>query len=150
MRKRHLLAAALTGTLAGALGVAAPAGAAEAAGGTDGPDAVTVTGGHLAKDGTVTVTGTYRCQPPAPGATVFVGSDLSQGGHEDGIGGTQAVCDGREHSYANTGETTPGTYHPGPAQLSASLIALVQNGYGVPMPQSMASAGRPITLTAAK
>jgi hypothetical protein len=147
MRKRHALAAVLTGTLAGALGAAAPAAAsADRAHDASGPDAVAVTGGHLAADGTVTVTGHYRCLPPQPGAAVYIGSDLTQGGHEDGIGGTQAVCDGRTHTFANSGQTTPGTYKPGPAQLSASLVALTHGPEGALMPQELATAERPITL----
>ncbi|WNM30838.1 DUF6299 family protein [Streptomyces sp. Li-HN-5-11] len=115
--------------LLGTLGVAAaallltapatPASAAPAA-----AETVTVAPAvRLAADGTVTVSGTYRCT----GATgpAFVTTTLSQSTATTryGIGGTRAVCDGAQHSYVNRGKPST-TLKPGAAHVEATVMEL--------------------------
>ncbi|WP_267244752.1 DUF6299 family protein [Streptomyces sp. PR69] len=70
-----------------------------------GSDAVTLDPeGQLAADGTVTLSGSYRCSPLHHGRTVLVGATLIQGDVHYGVGGTVAHCDGREHSWRHTGQ----------------------------------------------
>jgi hypothetical protein len=68
--------------------------------------------GRIASDGTVTLSGTYRCT----GGTgpVFVSSSVSQGSLSvrHGIGGTRAVCDGLAHAWTNTGKPSPVPSNP--------------------------------------
>ncbi|MFF5515385.1 DUF6299 family protein [Streptomyces coeruleorubidus] len=121
MRLRPLLGAAagaalllLTGT------AAAPATAAPTP-----HEAVTVDKvGKIAADGTVTLSGTYRCQ--STGGPVFVSSSVSQGDSTTsyGIGGTRAVCDGAKHRWVNKGRPMPGTLVPGAARAEATLMEL--------------------------
>jgi hypothetical protein len=80
--------------------------------------------GRIAADGTVTLSGTYRCA----GSTgpVFVGSSIGQGSSNVryGIGGTSAVCDGKEHRRQNSGKPSPGTPEAGRAHVEATLMEL--------------------------
>ncbi|MET7315076.1 MULTISPECIES: DUF6299 family protein [Streptomyces] len=80
-----------------------------------------------AADGTLTISGTYRCT----GATglVFVSSDIGRPDStlRHGIGGTHAVCDGAEHTWSNTGKPV----HPldaGPARVQVSVVELNSHG----------------------
>lgn len=63
--------------------------------------------GRIAADGSVTLSGTYRCTGGS--GPVFVSSTVSQSDPSArfGVGGTRAVCDGLEHRWVNTG--TPDT-----------------------------------------
>ncbi|MEU6842625.1 DUF6299 family protein [Streptomyces sp. NPDC046716] len=138
---------AVLGTVTGAalLLLAAPAavGAAEPA------ESVTVTPtGTVAADGTVTLTGTYRCT--AGLAPVFVSASVRQtsDGPRRGIGGTLADCDGREHTWQNTGQVPVGTVEPGAAQVEATVMELRPQG-GLPLPHFHASREQSVTLTAA-
>ncbi|MGC0329004.1 hypothetical protein RKD23_001994 [Streptomyces sp. SAI-170] len=103
-----------------------PAGSATA----DPYESVTVdTTGRIAPDGTVTLAGTYRCS--GAGGPVFVSSSVgqSQPSVRYGIGGTQAVCDGLEHRWSNSGRPQPGALKPGAARVEATLMELSpQNG----------------------
>lgn len=106
MRVRPLLgttAGAALLLLAGA--TAAPATASAAA-----PyETVTVDAvGRITADGTVTLSGTYRCRSAV--GPVFVSSSVSQGVSTTryGIGGTRAVCDGVKHRWVNTGRPHAG------------------------------------------
>ncbi|MFC8428105.1 DUF6299 family protein [Streptomyces sp. NPDC057253] len=102
--------------------------------------------GRIAADGTVTLSGTYRCT----GSTgpVFVSSSVGQGSSSvrQGIGGTRAVCDGVEHVWANTGKPTPGSLEPGQARVEATLMELSPQG-GLPLPRFHALGQQDITLT---
>src|SRR5437660_12068457 len=51
--------------------------------------------GRVAGDGTVTLTGSYRCLADTAERTVYVSADLRQKDKNTGIGSTTAVCDGR-------------------------------------------------------
>ncbi|MEU6350394.1 DUF6299 family protein [Streptomyces sp. NPDC047072] len=101
--------------------------------------------GRIAEDGTVTLSGTYRCT----GGTgpVFVSSAVGQRSPSVryGIGGTRAVCDGMEHAWENTGKPTPGALEPGAAYVDATLMELRPEG-GVPLPRFHATEKQDITL----
>ncbi|POX51612.1 DUF6299 family protein [Streptomyces sp. Ru72] len=102
--------------------------------------------GYLAPDGTLTLSGTYRCAG-GTGGPVFVSSSISQGDHrvQHGVGGTLAVCDGIVHRWTNS-ETRRGAYTPGPAQVEATLTEL--NGSGLPLPRFRAVLQQDVNLTA--
>ncbi|GGN00371.1 DUF6299 family protein [Streptomyces fuscichromogenes] len=146
MPVRPLLAAALC-SAALLCAAVAPATAAPA---TAGPgESVTVDPtGRLAPDGTVTLSGTYTCA----GGTgpVFISSSLSQDSpnHRHGIGGTQAVCDGAEHRWENTGKVTSEKLAPGAAHVEATITELSPSG-GLPLPSFHAVDQQDITLTRA-
>ncbi|MEV0225284.1 DUF6299 family protein [Streptomyces sp. NPDC050704] len=101
--------------------------------------------GQVAADGTVTLSGTYRCT----GATgpVFVSSSLGQGDSRvrKGVGGTAALCDGAEHRWTNTDRTEPGRFKPGAARVEATLMEL-RSGGGLPLPHFHASQQQDVTL----
>lgn len=78
--------------------------------------------GTVAEDGVVTVSGTYRCSPERAGV-VFVATKLRQGETEASISGSQAVCDGAEHTWTNT-DTPAVTFAPGSARGEATLLEL--------------------------
>ncbi|EYT83262.1 hypothetical protein CF54_08415 [Streptomyces sp. Tu 6176] len=142
--------------LLGALGLAAAAlllsapHAATAADGTGtetGTDTVTVDPtARLAADGTVTLSGTYRCT--GADGPVFVSSALSRNDSPTryGIGGTRAVCDGARHTWSNTG-TPANALDPGAARVEATVMELTTRG-GLPlMPRFHAVGQRDVTLT---
>ncbi|MGN3960218.1 DUF6299 family protein [Streptomyces sp. WAC8370] len=103
--------------------------------------------GRIAADGSVTLTGTYRCT----GGTgpVFVSSSVSQSDPSVryGVGGTRAVCDGLEHRWANTGTPDQVVLKPGAAQVEATLMELRPMGI-VPLPSFHARQTQDVTLTA--
>ncbi|MFG2331856.1 DUF6299 family protein [Streptomyces sp. NPDC048604] len=139
MRVRHLL-----GTVAAALLLAgaATAHAAPLAAG----DGVSVDpAGGLAADGTVTLTGTYRCLDDSAGP-VFVSSTLVQGERSQGIGGTRAVCDGQVHSWTNSSVVHDPVYRPGAAQVQATLMQLTTEAMGLPLPGFRAVENSDVTL----
>lgn len=102
--------------------------------------------GRIAADGTVTLSGTYRCT----GGTgpVFVSSSVGQRSPSvrQGIGGTRAVCDGIDHVWQNTGKPTPGSLEPGAAHVEATVMELSPQG-GLLMPRFHATGQQDITLT---
>lgn len=102
--------------------------------------------GRIAEDGTVTLSGTYRCT----GGTgpVFVSSSVGKrsASVRHGIGGTRAVCDGTEHRWENTGKPSPSTLEPGEAHVEATLMELDPSG-GLPLPRFHAAEQQDITLT---
>lgn len=103
--------------------------------------------GRIATDGTVTLSGTYRCS----GGTgpVFVSSSVGQRSPSvrQGIGGTRAVCDGVEHVWENTGKPTAGSLEPGEAEVEATVMELSPQG-GLPLPRFHAAERQDVTLTA--
>ncbi|WP_369195335.1 DUF6299 family protein [Streptomyces djakartensis] len=144
MRPRSLLGAAAGAALLLLTGAAAAPATASA---TAPADSVTVDAtGRIAADGTVTLTGTYRCA--SAGGPVFVGSSVSQGVSTTryGIGGTRAVCDGAEHRWVNTGRPMPGSLVPGAARVEATLMELRLFG-GLPLPSAHATSAQAVTLT---
>jgi hypothetical protein len=102
--------------------------------------------GRIADDGTVTLSGTYRCT----GGTgpVFVSSSVGQDSPSvrHGIGGTRALCDGLDHPWENTGKPSPGALKPGQARVEATLMELSPDA-GIPLPRFHALQRQDITLT---
>ncbi|WP_060906191.1 DUF6299 family protein [Streptomyces scabiei] len=100
--------------------------------------------GSVAPDGTVTLSGTYRCL--GANGPVFVSSSLQQGDSRvrKGVGGSSAVCDGAEHTWTNTDRAEPGRYVPGPARVEATVTEL--SGGGLPLPRFHAVRQQDITL----
>ncbi|ANP50110.1 hypothetical protein J2Z21_001184 [Streptomyces griseochromogenes] len=84
--------------------------------------------GVIASDGTVTLSGTYRCS----GATglAFVSSSIAQSepGVTHGIGGTLAECDGAEHHWENSGKISPNPFKAGKAHVQATVTELRPGG----------------------
>lgn len=70
--------------------------------------------GRVAADGTITLSGTYRCV--AGRGPVYVSSSIEQDGRRRSVGGTRAVCDGEVHPWtnkgpwSNKGRVTPATH----------------------------------------
>ncbi|OIK27413.1 DUF6299 family protein [Streptomyces malaysiense] len=133
---------ALAAALGGAALLALAAGPVHAAPG----ESVTVDPvGRLAVDGTVTLTGTYRCT----GGTgpVFVTSALSRRDPrvEHGVGGTLARCDGSTHTWADSGTVTGETLRPGTAHVQATVMELRPAGL-VPLPVFHAHADQDVIL----
>lgn len=120
--------------------------AASAAGAVHDPsETVTVDRtGYVAPDGTLTLSGTYRCLGGS--GPVFVSSSLRQGDSRvrKGVGGSSAVCDGAEHTWTHTDRAEPGRYLPGPARVDATVIEL--SGGGLPLPRFHAMRQQDITL----
>ena len=118
-----LTAAAGAALLLGTVAAAPPAAAAPG-------ETVTISGtGHITDDGKVTLSGTYRCT----GATgeVFVASSISQAaepGKRYPIGGTRAVCDGKEHRWVNSGHVQGATLKAGSAHVEATVMELRPGG----------------------
>lgn len=102
--------------------------------------------GSIAPDGTVTLSGTYRCLGNSGAA--FVSSSVSQGDPalRHGIGGTRAVCDGMEHPWQNSGKPSSDPVAPGAARVEATVMELSSGG-GLPLPRFHAVRDQDITLT---
>lgn len=100
--------------------------------------------GHVAQDGALTLSGTYRCL--GGNGPVLVSSSLQQGdsGVRKGVGGTSAVCDGADHTWTNTDMADPGRFQPGRARVEATLTEL--SGGGLPLPRFHAVRQQDITL----
>ncbi|MEU6975765.1 DUF6299 family protein [Streptomyces sp. NPDC046371] len=135
MRARLAVA---TGTLLALTAATAHAGPA---------DVVTVDAqGTIAADGTVSLSGAYRCTDDSAGP-VYVSSTLVQGATSAGIGGTQAVCDGQVHPWTNSAVVKDPAYRPGDARVEAALMQLVPGGeLGLPLPEFLAEEDRDIEL----
>ncbi|MGW8066371.1 DUF6299 family protein [Streptomyces ziwulingensis] len=138
--------AALATAAGAALLLAAPAATAAAHDARHVTESVTVDPtGRIAADGSVTLSGTYRCT--AGTGPVFVSSSVSQGDPSVryGIGGTRAVCDGLEHRWINTGTPSENALKPGAAHVEATLLELRPMGI-LPLPSFHARHGQDVTL----
>lgn len=84
--------------------------------------------GKLASDGTVTLSGTYRCT--AGTGPVFVTSTISQSDSRirQGIGGSDAQCDGAEHHWENSGKASSEDLKAGTAHVEATLMEMRPEG----------------------
>ncbi|MEW2402646.1 DUF6299 family protein [Streptomyces sp. NPDC046862] len=124
--------------------------------------------GRVAADGTITLSGTYRCA--AGSGPVYVSSSIEQDGRRRSVGGTRAVCDGDVHPWTNKGRVTPAThrcvgvraichgaadpragsdgYGPGSAVVQATLMELRPHPALVLVPVFHAKEEREITLVA--
>ncbi|GAA3156706.1 DUF6299 family protein [Streptomyces echinatus] len=132
--------------IATALAAAALVCAAVGPAGADPSELITVDPvGLIASDGTVTLSGSYRCV----GGTgpVLVSSSLSQAdpGLRHGIGGSTARCDGAEHRWENSGKATPEVLKSGAARVEATLMELRPSGILV-LPVLHEATDRDITL----
>ncbi|GHC64364.1 DUF6299 family protein [Streptomyces cinnamoneus] len=98
--------------------------------------------GRIAPDGTITLTGTYRCRLPGglPDGTVLVAANVIQGGHAQGIGGSRATCDGRRHPWRNTARPYRPAFRPGPARADGTLMQFRKNKSGLLLPHFLAVA----------
>ncbi len=101
--------------------------------------------GRIAADGTLTLSGTYRCAPST--GAVFVSSSVSQSDPSVryGVGGTRAVCDGLEHRWVNTGTPSDNALKPGAARAEATLMELRSAGI-IPLPTFHARHAQDVTL----
>ncbi|WP_329302094.1 DUF6299 family protein [Streptomyces sp. NBC_00659] len=95
-------------------------------------------------DGTITLSGTYRCTSAA--GPVFVSSTVSQGDPRVSrpIGGSSAVCDGAEHRWSNSEKRAPRFLVPGPARVEATVFDL--SATGLPLPSVHATREQGITV----
>ncbi|OPC82686.1 hypothetical protein B4N89_18595 [Embleya scabrispora] len=97
-------------------------------------------------DGTVTISGTYRCSADHAG-TVLVGGSVSQAGLHIAMGANAATCDGLTHDWRSS-ERPPLDFVPGPARGDATLLEL-RSGEGVVpvLPNVLAQETRDVTIT---
>ncbi|WP_159774012.1 DUF6299 family protein [Streptomyces sp. HM190] len=100
--------------------------------------------GKVAPDGTLTLSGTYRCLGGS--GPVFVSSSLRQGDSRvrTGVGGSTAVCDGADHRWTHTDRAEPGRFKPGPARVEATVMELSVGS--LPLPRFHAVRQQDVTL----
>ncbi|MFI6559889.1 DUF6299 family protein [Streptomyces sp. NPDC050534] len=152
MTKRPALALAAGAALFLLAAPAAPATAAPQRA-TDVQETVTVDPtGHIAEDGTVTLSGTYRCVgsdgPAFVSSNVRKSSTTSSGGSTtviQGIGGTMAICDGAKHRWENSSVPSP-EVEPGKVSVEATVTELHFQGI-LPLPRFHAVERHEVTLT---
>jgi hypothetical protein len=130
--------------------VAAPSAPADSSAPEDPEETVTIdTTARMAADGTVTLSGTYRCVD-STGPT-FVSSSIGQKSStvRYAIGGAPAVCDGQEHRWVNTSRPSPTTLKHGKADVEATIVELhpVAGLADLPMPRFHALEKKAITLS---
>lgn len=91
-------------------------------------ESVTVDAEGRMADGSVTLSGTYRCL--GGDGPVFVSSSVNRpsSGTHYSVGGTRAVCDGKEHRWENTGTVPAGALEAGRAHVEAALMELRPSG----------------------
>lgn len=130
----------LLGAAAAAPSAAAPAAPAEA---------VTVDPTGRIADGSVTLSGTYRCFPGT--GPVYVGSSVRQSpsGDRHAIGGTRAVCDGEEHRWENHGTVSDDALKPGTAEVEATIVELRPTAILLVLPHFHAVRHQDVTLVQA-
>lgn len=129
--------------------VGAPSAAADSTALADPKETVTIDStGRLAADGTVTLSGTYRCVDST--GIAFVSSSVGQKSSDVryGIGGTLAVCDGKLHRWENTSKHSPTTLKRGKAHVEATIVELHPVG-GLPLPRFHAVETQDVTLAKA-
>ncbi|MFG2605120.1 DUF6299 family protein [Streptomyces sp. NPDC048514] len=104
--------------------------------------------GRIAPDGTVTLSGSYRCTPGT--GPVFVSSSVSQSDPHVryGIGGSGARCDGAEHRWLNSGTASGDSLAVGKAHVWATLMELRPTGL-VPLPAFHAVTDQDVSLAKA-
>lgn len=90
---------------------------------------------HIGDDGTITLSGTYRCNDPSPVGAIQITASVIQDGVHLTTGAGDAVCDGAEHEWESRAKLrhTPGI-HPGRARAEARLQEIRLSGL---MPQSL-------------
>lgn len=91
-------------------------------------ESVTVDAEGRMADGSVTLSGTYRCLGGE--GPVFVSSSVGRSPsapHYSGDG-TRAVCDGKEHRWENTATVPDDALEAGRAHVRATLVELRSGG----------------------
>ncbi|MCM9079993.1 MULTISPECIES: DUF6299 family protein [Streptomyces] len=95
---------------------------------------------YVAKDGAVTLSGTYHCEQASPmGAMQIKATVVQEDGRQLSIGAEQIVCDGRERRWV---ANAPGAFvnvHPGRAVVTAELQEVRLSGL---MPKSVDTLAR--------
>ncbi|MBY8338920.1 DUF6299 family protein [Streptomyces spinosirectus] len=154
MTKRPALALAAGAAIVLLAAPAAPASAAPHRA-ADVKETVTVDPtGRIADDGTVTLTGTYRCVDSTGPA--FVSSNIRTTSTNSatspssvtvvqGVGGTMAVCDGATHRWENSSTPSP-EVKPGKVSVEATVTELEFHGI-LPLPRFHAVQRHDVTLT---
>ncbi|MEU6387916.1 DUF6299 family protein [Streptomyces sp. NPDC046939] len=105
--------------------------------------------GQITEDGTVTLSGTYRCVKST--SVTFVSSSVKQGSGNTryGIGGSTAMCDGAEHTWKNSGKahtlSDADKVKPGVAHVEATLMEMRMHGL-IPLPHFHAVQQQDVTL----
>ncbi|WP_126643890.1 DUF6299 family protein [Embleya hyalina] len=100
----------------------------------------------MAADGTLTISGTYRCSADHTG-NVLVGGSIDQAGLHISMGGSTATCDGLTHDWRSS-ERPPLDFVPGPARGDATLLELRRGEGVVPvLPNILAQDARDVTIT---
>ncbi|MET9832271.1 DUF6299 family protein [Streptomyces sp. NPDC006385] len=130
--------------------VAAPSAPADSSAPEDLKETVTIdTTARMAADGIVTISGTYRCVD-STGPT-FVSSSIGQESStvRYAVGGTMAVCDGKQHRWENKSKPSPTTLKHGKAEVEATIVELYPVGGlgGLPLPRFHALEKKDITLS---
>ncbi|MFI1420046.1 DUF6299 family protein [Streptomyces sp. NPDC020731] len=110
------------------LGFAAAAPAPASAAPSAPSESVTVDKEGRMADGSVTLSGTYRCS--GGDGPVFVSSSVNRPSSDVhySVGGTRAVCDGKEHRWQNTGTVPGDALEAGRAHVEATLLELRPGG----------------------
>ncbi|WP_314250620.1 DUF6299 family protein [Streptomyces kutzneri] len=90
---------------------------------------------YVAKDGAVTLSGTYHCEQASPMGAMQIKATVEQeGGGRLSVGAEQIVCDGKERRWV---ANAPGDFvnvHPGHAVVTAELQEVRLSGL---MPKSV-------------
>lgn len=101
---------------------------------------------RVAPNGTLTLSGTHRCETSSSARAVFVSSNLVQDNKRLGFGSTEARCDGQEHEWSSSGPVDGPMdlgFHEGRAAVDAHLMTLESEG-GLPMPRALAGLEEPV------
>ncbi|MEV8532808.1 DUF6299 family protein [Streptomyces sp. NPDC051211] len=107
--------------------------------------------GHISENGTVTLSGTYRCTTPSPSGAVQISATIVQDGTRLGFGGEEAVCDGEQRKWSATGSLrmTP-NIHPGGAGAEVRLQSVRPSGGLIPHVSYVAEEHRDVELVERK
>ncbi|WP_431044616.1 DUF6299 family protein [Streptomyces sp. P1-3] len=104
--------------------------------------------GYLGPNGSVRLSGTYRCVKGGAVGLTFISSTLEQGDQQRGIGGTAADCDGKMHRWTNTDSAAwlvGEAYTPGKAQVKATILRLSMES-GLPLPDVLTAERQGVQL----
>ncbi|MER6914443.1 DUF6299 family protein [Streptomyces sp. NPDC000594] len=109
------------------------------------PDTITIApAAQLSPDGTLTLSGTYRCSSLRSGP-VLIGAKAVQHDTRATIDGARAICDDRVHTWRERAEGE-GTFRAGAAHGEAVLIHLDSSQSFVPLPVILNADDRNLTV----
>lgn len=103
---------------------------------------------HIAPDGTIHLSGEYRCTAPSPSGAVQIKATIEQEDVRLSIGGGDAQCDGAVHDWSAHGtlRLTP-TVHAGEALAKAELQEIRFGGGLLPRSiDTLARDARPVRV----